>query len=328
MITQDARTPSHASIELGAVVVSDLVKTYATPDGGGFNAVDGMHFAVEAGEIFGILGPNGAGKTTTLEIIEGVKRPTSGSATVLGMDIGADARRISEVIGVQLQAASYFEHLRLGEILELFGSFYERSLAADQLLEMVGLTDKRNALVRELSGGQAQRFSIVAALVNDPQIVFLDEPTTGLDPQARRNLWDVIQHLNGDLGKTVVLTTHYMEEAEVLSHRVGIVDAGRMVSIDTPAGLIAGLGVGNRIEFGVDGDFAMDGIERLPGFIDVSPIVNGTVRYRASVDTPNLAVPALYQWARNNDNELLDVNVRSATLEDVFLATTGKKLRD
>jgi ABC-2 type transport system ATP-binding protein len=328
VITQEARSAAHSSTAKGAVVVSDLVKTYATPDGGEFNAVDGMHFAVEAGEVFGILGPNGAGKTTTLEIIEGVKRPTSGTATVLGMDIGRDARRISEAIGVQLQAASYFEHLRLGEILELFGSFYEQTLPAEQLLEMVGLTEKRNALVRELSGGQAQRFSIVAALVNDPEIVFLDEPTTGLDPQARRNLWEVIQHLNSDLGKTVVLTTHYMEEAEVLSHRVGIVDAGRMVSIDTPAGLIAGLGVGNRIEFGVDGDTPIDGIERLPGFLGVSPIVNGTVRYRASVEAPNLAVPALYQWARDHNTELLDVKVRSATLEDVFLATTGKKLRD
>ena len=287
-----------------------------------------INLHVDRGEVVALLGPNGAGKTTTLEIIEGVKRPTSGTATVLGREIGHDARQISEVIGVQLQAASYFEHLRLGEILELFGSFYEQSLPAGQLLDMVGLTEKRSALVRELSGGQAQRFSIVAALVNDPQVVFLDEPTTGLDPQARRNLWDVIQHLNTDLGKTVVLTTHYMEEAEVLSHRVGIIDAGRMVSIDTPAGLIADLGVGSRVEFGVDGDLSIDGIEGLPGFLDVSPIANGTVRYRASVDTPDLAVPALYQWAKDNHTELLDVNVRSATLEDVFLATTGKTLRD
>jgi ABC-2 type transport system ATP-binding protein len=328
MITQNAATLASTQTRNGAVVVDGLVKTYSTPDGGELNAVDGMHFTVEGGEIFGILGPNGAGKTTTLEIIEGVKRPTSGRASVLGMDAASDARRISEVIGVQLQAASYFEHLRLAEILELFGSFYERALPADQLLDMVGLLEKRKALVRELSGGQAQRFSIVAALVNDPQIVFLDEPTTGLDPQARRNLWEVVQHLNSDLGKTVVLTTHYMEEAEVLSHRVGIVDAGRMVTIDTPAGLIAGLGVGNRIEFGIDGPAPIDGIERLPGFLDVSPIVNGTVRYCASIDMPNLAVPALYEWARAHDVDLVDVNVRSATLEDVFLATTGKTLRD
>ena len=328
MMTQEATTPDVLQTPAAAVAVDGLVKTYSTPDGGEFNAVDGMHFAVESGEIFGILGPNGAGKTTTLEIIEGVKRPTSGTASVLGMDIVSDSRGISEVIGVQLQAASYFEHLRLGEILELFGSFYEQALPADRLLDMVGLLEKRRALVRELSGGQAQRFSIVAALVNDPQIVFLDEPTTGLDPQARRNLWDVIQHLNTDLGKTVVLTTHYMEEAEVLSHRVGIVDAGRMVAIDTPAGLIAGLGVGNRIEFGLDGPAPIAEAERLPGLLDITPVVNGTVRYRASVDAPNLAVPALYQWARDHDTELVDVNVRSATLEDVFLATTGKTLRD
>jgi ABC-2 type transport system ATP-binding protein len=328
MITQEPamETPTGASV--GAVIVEDLVKTYQTPDGEDFNAVDGMRFTVETGEVFGILGPNGAGKTTTLEIIEGVKRATSGTARVLGMDIESDSRRISQVIGVQLQAASYFEHLRLAEILELFGSFYEQALSADELLDMVGLLGKRKALVRELSGGQAQRFSIVAALVNDPQVVFLDEPTTGLDPQARRNLWDVIQHLNSDLGKTVVLTTHYMEEAEVLSHRVGIVDAGRMVTVDTPAGLIAGLGVGNRIEFGFVGPAPLDAVERLPGIVDLSPMVNGTVRYRASVTAPDLAVPALYEWARSHDTELVDVNVRSATLEDVFLATTGKTLRD
>ena len=328
MMTDEPNTPAYPRTTPTAVAVDGLVKTYPTPDGDEFNAVDGMSFTVETGEIFGILGPNGAGKTTTLEIIEGVKRPTSGTASVLGMDIGSDAGRISEVIGVQLQAASYFEHLRLAEILELFGSFYGQALPADRLLDMVGLLEKRNALVRELSGDQAQRFSIVAALVNDPQIVFLDEPTTGLDPQARRNLWDVIQHLNSDLGKTVVLTTHYMEEAEVLSHRVGIVDAGRMVTIDTPAGLIAGLGVGNRIEFGVDGPAPIEEAERLPGLLDITPVVNGTVRYRASVGAPNLAVPALYQWAQDHDTELVDVNVRSATLEDVFLATTGKTLRD
>jgi ABC-2 type transport system ATP-binding protein len=220
-----------------AVEVHDLVHTYQTP-AGPLQAVDHLSFAVEHGEIFALLGPNGAGKTTTLEILEGLRNATAGSAAVLGLDVRRDRAALKRRIGVQLQASSYFQYLTLREILVLFGSFYGHRADADRLLDIVGLTPKRDALVGQLSGGQAQRFSIVAALVNDPELVFLDEPTTGLDPQARRNLWDVIRRINADEGTTVILTTHYMEEAEVLSDRVAIVDHGRLVALDTPLGLI------------------------------------------------------------------------------------------
>jgi ABC-2 type transport system ATP-binding protein len=220
-----------------AVEVRDLVHTYRTGNGP-LRAVDHLTFAVEHGEIFALLGPNGAGKTTTLEILEGLRDATEGSATVLGLDVRRDRAALKQRIGVQLQASSYFQYLTLREILVLFGSFYGRRTDPDRLLDIVGLTPKRDALVWELSGGQAQRFSIVAALVNDPELVFLDEPTTGLDPQARRNLWDVIRRINAERSTTVILTTHYMEEAEVLSDRVAIVDHGRLVALDTPMGLI------------------------------------------------------------------------------------------
>jgi len=211
-----------------AVEVDRLVKVFPAPDGGDLRSVDDISFDVREGEIFGILGPNGAGKTTTLEIVEGLTEATSGRTAVLGLDSRRDRGRMKERIGVQLQASAYFDNLALDEILDLFGSFYPRAFPPDELLARVGLLEKRKAKIKELSGGQAQRFSIVAALVNDPEVVFLDEPTTGLDPQARRNLWDVVREIDAD-GKTVVLTTHYMEEAEELCDRVAIVDRGRIV---------------------------------------------------------------------------------------------------
>src|SRR5690606_80432 len=211
--------------------------------------VDGLSLRVRRGEIFAVLGPNGAGKTTTMEILEGLTDATSGEAAVLGLDVRRDRAALKQRIGVQLQASSYFEHLTLVEILRLFGSFYERSLDPDDLLERVGLADKRRSLVRHLSGGQAQRFSIVAALVNDPDVLFLDEPTTGLDPQSRRNLWELVRRLNAEDGTTVLLTTHSMEEAEVLADRVAIVDHGRVVALDTPANLLGELADRHRIRF-------------------------------------------------------------------------------
>ena len=230
-VTHDPTTVA-ARTDTPAVRVTNLVKTYPHPNGGNFNAVDGLSFEVGSGEVLGILGPNGAGKSTTLEIIEGLQAPTSGSTSVFGLDSQIDGVAMKTRIGVQLQASSYFEYLTLEELLNLFGSFYPKAVPAQQLLDKVGLLGKRKALVGELSGGQAQRFSIVAAMVNDPDIVFLDEPTTGLDPQARRNLWDLIRSINETDGKTVVLTTHYMEEAEVLSHRVAIIDAGQIQAIN------------------------------------------------------------------------------------------------
>jgi ABC-2 type transport system ATP-binding protein len=233
------RAIAPSSSEQPAVQVRDLVKTYSPRRGGRFNAVDGLSFEVARGELFGFLGPNGAGKTTTLEIVEGIREPTTGQAMVLGLDSVSQREEVKRRIGVQLQAAAYFDYLTLHEILELFGSFYPVRRRPEELLDRVGLLEKRGAQVRHLSGGQARRFSVAAALVNDPEVVFLDEPTTGLDPAARRTVWELIAQINREEGKTVVLTTHYMEEAELLAQRIAIIDHGRIQALDTPRALIA-----------------------------------------------------------------------------------------
>ncbi|MBV9280574.1 MAG: ABC transporter ATP-binding protein, partial [Chloroflexi bacterium] len=235
-----------------------LVKRY-----GSLVAVDHLSFAVEQGEIFGLLGPNGAGKTTTLEMIEGLRTPDEGDALVLGQSVLRHARGIKERIGVQLQATALPPKITVAEAIDLFGAFYARRQPADRLLADLDLTEKAASLADSLSGGQVQRLSIALALVNDPDIVFLDEPTTGLDPQARLNLWDVIEGVR-ERGKTVVLTTHYMEEAERLCDRVAIMDHGRLVAIDTPARLVAQHAPGTSIEF-VAAAADLDALHRLPG---------------------------------------------------------------
>ena len=215
------------------VILADrLTKAY-----GDDVAVDPVSFSVGVGEVFGILGPNGAGKTTTVEILEGMRTADSGTAQVAGIDVARHPRRVKAVIGVQLQSSAFFDRLNLTEILQVFGSLYRSSSKPADLLEAVQLGDKRRSLYSKLSGGQKQRFSIAAALVNDPLVMFLDEPTTGLDPQARRNMWEQVKRLQAQ-GKTIVLTTHYMEEAEELCDRVAIMDGGRIVALDSPAALI------------------------------------------------------------------------------------------
>lgn len=214
------------------LVVKDLRKKY-----GDFEAVKGVSFEVKAGEVFGILGPNGAGKTTTLEMIEGMRPIDAGTATLDGISVKDHPFRIKEKIGVQLQSSSFFDNLSLTEILLLFGDLYGQSAHPKELLKEVNLEEKAKSLVKSLSGGQKQRFSIAAALVNKPIAIFLDEPTTGLDPQARRNLWDLVQQIQSK-GTTVILTTHYMEEAQVLCNRVAIMDAGKIIAMDTPDKLI------------------------------------------------------------------------------------------
>jgi len=214
------------------IEVKNLTKKYAD-----FTAVNNISFEVKENEIFGILGPNGAGKTTTLEMMEGLKRPTSGTIVVDGFDVVHDPDEVKARIGVQLQASTFFESLSLVELIETFGAMYNRKVDAMQLLEEVQLTDKAKSQAKELSGGQRQRLSIAIGLVNDPSIIFLDEPTTGLDPQARRNLWDLIEQIKAK-GKTVVITTHYMDEAEVLCDRVAIMDAGKIISLNSPRKLI------------------------------------------------------------------------------------------
>ena len=224
---------------MNIISVQNLVKSYPHPENPKelFNAVDGISFDIQAEEIYGLLGPNGAGKTSTLEMLEGMNDIDSGSATIAGLDVSKDSYEVKKIIGVQLQANEYFDRLNLLELLVLFGKLYMQDIDPLKLLKAVNLEDKANAKPEELSGGQKQRFSIACALVNDPKVLFLDEPTTGLDPQAKRNLWQLIKELNSG-GMTIVLTTHNMEEAEYLCNRIAIMDEGRIIAEDTPENLI------------------------------------------------------------------------------------------
>ena len=224
---------------MNIIKVKDLQKSYLRPENKNesFNAVDGISFNIKAKEIYGILGPNGAGKTTTLEMLEGLKDINSGTAMIDGIDVKKHPYKVKKIIGVQLQANEYFDKLDLSELLILFGKLYSEDIDYMDLLEKVGLSDKVKAKPKQLSGGQKQRFSIACALVNNPKILFLDEPTTGLDPQAKRNLWKLVKELN-HLGMTIVLTTHNMEEAEYLCDRIAIMDGGKIIAEDTPQELI------------------------------------------------------------------------------------------
>lgn len=224
------------------IEVQNLTKKY-----GDFTAVNDISFEVKAGETFGILGPNGAGKTTTLEMIEGLKKITSGNAQLAGLSVKDQTRAVKSQIGVQLQSSSFFDGLSLTELLDVFAALYGRKVDSGQLLADVQLEDKIKSRVKELSGGQKQRLSIAVALVNDPVVIFLDEPTTGLDPQARRNLWDLITSIK-NRGKTMVLTTHYMEEAEILCDRIAIMDSAKIIELDTPANLLKKHGVASLEE--------------------------------------------------------------------------------
>ena len=217
------------------IQVQDLRKSY-----GDLKAVDGISFGVSAGEVFGILGPNGAGKTTTVEILEGMRAPDNGIAVVNGIDVQKDPRAVKKIIGIQLQSSAFFDRLSLVEILDVMASLYHRQIDALVLLRDVELDDRADALFKELSGGQKQRFSVASTLVNDPILLFLDEPTTGLDPQARRHMWELVQRFKSE-GRTVLLTTHYMEEAEELCDRVAIMDHGKIVAMDRPAALVDSL---------------------------------------------------------------------------------------
>jgi ABC-2 type transport system ATP-binding protein len=286
-----------------AISVDGLTKRY-----GDHTAVDGVTFRVEQGESFGILGPNGAGKTTTLEMIEGLRKPDAGEIALLGQPVWPDPRRIQARIGVQLQSTSLFDMLTARELLELFARFYLRSDAVERTrtaLALVGLESKADDYAKRLSGGQQQRLAIALALVHDPEIVFLDEPTTGLDPQARRNLWDVIRSINTEQGKTVVLTTHYLEEAEELCDRVAIMDESKIVALDTPAGLIAALDADARVSYtDAAGDHTV---------------------YVKDVQTTVLDV---LERARASGDSVHNLAVKGADLEDVFMQLTGREYRE
>ena len=298
---------------MGAIEVRDLRLSY-----GELKAVDGVSFEVAEGEFFGILGPNGAGKTTTLEMIEGLRRPDSGSISLLGSSPWPRNPRLAARLGVQLQASSFFERLTAREQIRTFAALYGvPSGHADDWLERVGLVDKAGDRVEDLSGGQAQRLSIACALVHDPEVVFLDEPTAALDPQARRNLWDLLSGLN-DSGRTVVLTTHYMDEAEVLCDRVAIMDHGRVLELGTPAGLVRGLDAPTRITV-TPGDLTPERAAGLPGVDDVQGGADGLV---LTTRTPTAVLGRLAEL-----DQLDGLRVQTGTLEDVFLDLTGREYR-
>ena len=299
--------------------VHQLAKRY-----GDVVAVSDVSFSVLEGESFGILGPNGAGKTTTLEIIEGLRRPDAGGVTLLGHDVLRNPRPAQARIGVQLQASALFDDLTVRETIELFAALYPRSGDLDGLMERLALGEKESARVKNLSGGQRQRLSVTIALVNDPDVVFLDEPTTGLDPQARRELWDLVREMQRDR-KTVILTTHYMEEAEQLCDRVAIMDRGCIVALDTPRALIQRLDFENTIEFNLEGVTDPTPFRSLPAVRDVN-VVNGT--FVLSCSDVSSAVGGVIEAAGRLGAPVRDMQVRTATLEDVFIAFTGRRLRD
>ncbi len=301
------------------IEVKDLIKKY-----GKFTAVNGISFAVKKGEIFGLLGENGAGKTTTLEIIEGLRSKTSGEIKVLGHEISDFADdEVKERIGVQLQSSAYYNFLTLKEILELFGGFYNKRLAPDELLEMVNLKFKENALVKDLSGGQRQRFSIVAALVNDPDIVFLDEPTTGLDPIARRKLWDIIVKIKKQ-GKTIIITTHYMEEAEVLCDRIAIMDKGKVLKMGETHKLIEGTKNPYKISFVLEKPNEKE-TESLRKFGELENLAGKSNHFEMHLKNQENVNKSIQIIHKLNPESL---TVGRASLEDLFVELTGKNIEE
>ena len=301
--------------------VDGLTKRY-----GELTALQPAQFEVRRGEVFGILGPNGAGKTTLVEMLEGLVAPSGGSASVLGLDIGRDLDELKQRIGVQLQASSYHRYLTLLEILELFGSFYRHAVDPMELLERVRLQDRASSRIGQLSGGMAQRFSIVAALVNQPEIVFFDEPTAGLDPDARRDLWELVLDVRAR-GATVVLTTHYMEEAEKLCDRVAFLNAGEIVAMDTPRALVRTLHAPYRVELVTSEALDVSAVAAFEGTRDVSTEqrADGHVLRLNAEHAPDV-VRRVEGLASERGTEVLDLTVRAATLEDVFLSLTGQTL--
>jgi ABC-2 type transport system ATP-binding protein len=295
------------------IVAKDLRKRY-----GDVNAVDGVSLTVEDGEFFGILGPNGAGKTTTLEIIEGLRQADGGDISVFGQSPWPRNSALLPRMGVQLQASAFFERLTAREQLRTFGSLYgATNRKADEMLETVGLTDKADTQVEKLSGGQAQRLSIACALVHEPELVFLDEPTAALDPQARRNLWDVLRAINTD-GRTIVLTTHYMDEAEVLCDRVAVMDHGRILRSGAPASLVRDLDAAARVSVASGAISAADA-RTLPGADEVT---DDEVSLVIATHDASKVVKALAERGA-----LEGVQIKGATLEDVFLDLTGREYR-
>jgi ABC-2 type transport system ATP-binding protein len=289
-------------------------------------AVDGLDLEVRPGECFGLLGPNGAGKTTTIEICEGLTEPDAGEVVILGRRWGTDDRELRELLGISLQETQFAEKLTVAETVRLFRSFYPRGPDAVEVIDLVQLGEKAGARVGQLSGGQRQRLALACALVGDPQLLFLDEPTTGLDPQSRRQLWELIERFRAG-GRSILLTTHYMEEAERLCDRVAIVDHGRMIAEGTPRELIASLGAEHVLEFAVAGGERLD-TGAIAGVVGGSEPGRQDGVWRLQVSELHEAMPALLAELRRQGVQLSELRTHSATLEDVFVTLTGRQLRD
>jgi ABC-2 type transport system ATP-binding protein len=308
---------------MSSVVVRDLHKTYGTVE-----AVRGLSFEVAPGQCFGLLGPNGAGKTTTIEILEGLLAPTSGEVVVLGRRWGQDDQAIRERMGVCLQQTVLSEKLQVDETVDLFRRFYRIGRAPESVIQEVELTEKAHARVGTLSGGQKQRLAVACALVGDPELLFLDEPTTGLDPQSRRQVWDIVNAFKAG-GRTVLLTTHYMDEAEKLCDRVAIVDHGRVIAEGSPMHLMTSLGGEHVVEIAVREDGAgpllPSAMEGLPG---VRAAHAEAGRIVLTVTEPHIAIPAVLEKVRAGGWALSGLSTRHASLEDVFVSLTGRHLRD
>ncbi|NLZ28626.1 MAG: ABC transporter ATP-binding protein [Firmicutes bacterium] len=309
----------NTSNQQNCIVVSGLQKSY-----GSLKAVNGIDFTVKKGEIFGLLGPNGAGKSTTVEILAGLRQRDAGQVTVLGMDPATDSSKLKSRIGMQLQSASLYPRLKVAEILRLFASFYRRPLPPTEVLKRVNLEDKAGSLTSTLSGGQSQRLSVAIAMIGDGELLFLDEPTTGLDPQARRLLWEVIATLK-QKGKTVVLTTHYMEEAEYLCDRVAVIDYGRIIALGSPPELIASHFQEQAIEFDAPGLSGGDELHLLDAVKRVESNGDTVTLYTTDAIRTMEAVLAV---AATRGMEVQNFTVRRATLEDLFLKLTGRRIRE
>ncbi len=309
---------ANPELEPHAVQCERLVKRY-----GALTAVDEVSFDVRAGEIFGLVGPNGAGKTTTIECIEGFRKPDSGSVRVMGLDPQHDRYELRERMGVQFQSAALPPRIRVEEALSLFASFYRTSVDWRPLLVQLALADKQRAPLATLSGGQKQRVFIALALVNDPDIVFFDELTSGLDPQSRRSMWELVADIR-ERGKTVFLTTHFMEEAERLCDRVAIMDHGRLVALDSPRALIASLEAGRRVVFQVDGAFDDAALRALPG---VTAVEQTGERVTVSGEGDRF-LSSVAGSLESGGVAFRDLRTEQPNLEDVFLVLTGKKMRE